>query len=792
MPSATFRFGDYQVDRLTRELRHNGTLMPLSAKVFDCLAYLIEHRDRAIGRDELIAAVWGRTDVSDDVLAQTLLRARRAVGDTGNEQHAIRTIPRFGYRWVQAVEIVEAMEAAPAAASAADSDDPADAVPAPARETGAGMPPWRRPARLASIIAASLLLAVLLVHLVRQRMPEPVPVPARSDAAGPQQALLLVLPVAVTGDARDAAWIRLGAMDYIAARLRQAAALTVVPSSQTLALVVHGDTLEPPDAGELHRLELATHAAWIIAPRAHFSAQRWHVGLDVYHDGGSRVYEAEDGNPLDAIAQATARFLASRGMATAVPATQLAPETELVQRIDAAMLAGDLDEARRLAGSAPATLREAPDVAVRMGQIAFRAGHLDEAEVLFAPLAQADPPYATGVRAQAQMGLGAVAVRHRDFTAATRDYAAAIETLRQAGAPADPMLLGNAYMGRGVANGAQGQFDAALGDLGRARVELERAGDRIGAAGVDTNLGIIDGNRGRHAEAQAAFDRAIATFTRFGVRDNLAASLLGKTGAQLALLDHAGALASSAQASELAAHLENPILVERIAANRVRALLAAGQLDEAGRLLDRFPTDADPGTDAERDVLRGRLLLERGDVAGAATAARALVERIARQPASGGTSVSDAAWLLLETSRRSGHVADAEPALAILRAETDAAGDRDRACLLELVQAELASARAQAAAAGHFRAALDAADLNGSPSVLVRCGIAYIRYLIDAHRLDEASALVGRLAPYADKDYRLARATAALHAARGDRRLADAAMAQARALAGERDMRQGW
>src|SRR5690242_17191798 len=99
MTSHAYRFGDYRLAPAARELWYREQLVALPPKSLDCLIWLVEHRERAVGRDELISAVWGRVDVSDDVLAQTLLRARRAVGDTGNEQRAIRTVPRFGYRW---------------------------------------------------------------------------------------------------------------------------------------------------------------------------------------------------------------------------------------------------------------------------------------------------------------------------------------------------------------------------------------------------------------------------------------------------------------------------------------------------------------------------------------------------------------------------------------------------------------------------------------------------------------------------------------------------------------------
>ena len=103
MSRPIYRFGDCTIDASARELRSRGALATLSPKVFDCLIYLIEHRERAVGRDELIAAVWGKLDVTDTLLGQTVLKARRAVGDSGNGQNVIRTIPRFGYRWVAGI-----------------------------------------------------------------------------------------------------------------------------------------------------------------------------------------------------------------------------------------------------------------------------------------------------------------------------------------------------------------------------------------------------------------------------------------------------------------------------------------------------------------------------------------------------------------------------------------------------------------------------------------------------------------------------------------------------------------
>src|SRR5262252_3171251 len=131
MSRPTYRFGACTIDPSARELRNGGALATLSPKVFDVLVYLVEHRDRAVGRDELIAAVWGKLDVTDTLLGQTVLKARRAVGDSGNGQNVIRTIPRFGYRWVADID-VEAGADAPANDAVPAREEPVGATPEPA------------------------------------------------------------------------------------------------------------------------------------------------------------------------------------------------------------------------------------------------------------------------------------------------------------------------------------------------------------------------------------------------------------------------------------------------------------------------------------------------------------------------------------------------------------------------------------------------------------------------------------------------------------------------------------
>jgi DNA-binding winged helix-turn-helix (wHTH) protein/pimeloyl-ACP methyl ester carboxylesterase len=95
-----FCFADMVLDAERRELRSGPRLIAIEPQVFDLLEFLIRHRDRVVSRDDLLAAVWQGRIVSDSAIAARVNAARRAVGDTGDQQRWIRTVSRKGFRFV--------------------------------------------------------------------------------------------------------------------------------------------------------------------------------------------------------------------------------------------------------------------------------------------------------------------------------------------------------------------------------------------------------------------------------------------------------------------------------------------------------------------------------------------------------------------------------------------------------------------------------------------------------------------------------------------------------------------
>jgi TolB-like protein len=98
-----YLFEEYLLDTDCRELRRGTDLVAIEPQVFDLLVYLIQHRDRVVSKDDLLASVWHGRAISESALFNRINAARSAIGDTGERQGLIKTLPRRGLRFVGAV-----------------------------------------------------------------------------------------------------------------------------------------------------------------------------------------------------------------------------------------------------------------------------------------------------------------------------------------------------------------------------------------------------------------------------------------------------------------------------------------------------------------------------------------------------------------------------------------------------------------------------------------------------------------------------------------------------------------
>lgn len=87
----SIRFSDFVLHRRTRQITRGSLALPVGARAFDLLELLIVHRDRVVGRDEIMAAVWPGTVVGENNLNVQVANLRRMLG-----AGAIVTVPGRG------------------------------------------------------------------------------------------------------------------------------------------------------------------------------------------------------------------------------------------------------------------------------------------------------------------------------------------------------------------------------------------------------------------------------------------------------------------------------------------------------------------------------------------------------------------------------------------------------------------------------------------------------------------------------------------------------------------------
>jgi len=96
-----FVFEGFRLDLARRRLSDpQGRTLPLSARAYDVLAYLVEHRARMVGKDELLKAVWSRVVVEENNLNQAIYNIRKVLGDSREAPRFIVTIAGRGYQFI--------------------------------------------------------------------------------------------------------------------------------------------------------------------------------------------------------------------------------------------------------------------------------------------------------------------------------------------------------------------------------------------------------------------------------------------------------------------------------------------------------------------------------------------------------------------------------------------------------------------------------------------------------------------------------------------------------------------
>ena len=148
------RFGAFELNAGTGELRKNGVKLKLQGKPLHVLLALVDKPGQVVTREDLRRQLWP-SDVFvdfDSGLNTAINRLRIVLGESAEHPHYIETFARSGYRFIAPVEVL-------------------DAAPAPSRARAAR----GRRLRLAALAAIVVLAATVVVTALAMRRPRADP-----------------------------------------------------------------------------------------------------------------------------------------------------------------------------------------------------------------------------------------------------------------------------------------------------------------------------------------------------------------------------------------------------------------------------------------------------------------------------------------------------------------------------------------------------------------------------------------------------------------------------------------
>lgn len=759
----TYRFDRYSVDIDRREVLEDGNPVSLQPKAFDLLVYLVEHRDRAVSKDELQEQIWPRAIVSETALTRCVMKARRAIGDDAETQRHIRTVHGHGYRFVTELESVQ-----PAGATEPAPSDPKPAHK-PARSWG------KKPAVWAAGLAALGLAFVLWTV-------------ARTGTLDASQVRVAVLPVVDETGESELGWLSLGMMSLMN-RMLEEQGVDVAADRSVMRIAADDD--EDGRLSDLawQRMTSALGVSHVLAARVDRSVGLLRMTYTLRDRSGSRLERTTVAKESALLARDAARTIAG-----------LMTEGSLRER-----------EVRAVADDPFVNEAYARGLALQL------EGHSGRAQPYFEAAIEADPSlfwpryeYAltrrdVGDHDGAENDLLALrdeavelpgleeetavnnALGNLYFRLARDDEseAALQSALRLADESAKPGLAAIVLINLGMLATRRGDVDQALAHYEQARDRYAADGGRAPSGALLNNMAGLYMRRGRLKDAEANLNAAIEAFRLDGMREFEASSL-----------NRLGALRRQQGRYDAARELhEQSLAIRREMGNRAGvagSLISLSEVNEQRGRLAQALADAESAVDAAAGVQRpwlrgeawrqvGRVRQALGEYNAARSAYQSAAEAHQRDP--------DAALLLLiaETHWSEGNW---ETGLGLVAQALSLAREEGRDALVAralLLRARLEMGRGNLEAGGAALAeAREVQQANDDASLRRSIAAVAVRYHL--HRENLAAARedldVLRRAPKTDRTWRLIAEAEYLE---GDIEAAVSAMESARAAAGE-----GW
>ena len=239
-PVKVVRFGLFEVDLESNELRKKGLRVKLQDQQLNLLRILLEHPGTLVTRDELRHRLWkpGTFVEFDHSLNTAMMRLREVLGDSSDNPMLIETVPRKGYRFIAPVHEVKKEQETQRPLTPIDTeveDELNLAVATPEYHSSNAVPiPPARQVLLSRAVLAGLAVVVFvaaLLFLFRQRLGL-----VSSDAK--QISSIAVLPMENLSGDNNQDYFADGMTDELIASLARISSLRVI--SRTTAMEYKG------------------------------------------------------------------------------------------------------------------------------------------------------------------------------------------------------------------------------------------------------------------------------------------------------------------------------------------------------------------------------------------------------------------------------------------------------------------------------------------------------------------------------------------------------------------------
>ena len=297
----TLRFGVFDVDFRTAELRKHGVRIRLEEQPFHILALLLECPGELVTREELRQRLWSADTFVDfdRSLNKAMSKLRLALGDSAESPRYIETLHRRGYRFIAPIQHDETTSAH---AASHDSDpglrSAATQAASTAIPTPAALPPgWQL--RRWHLLAALCVMVVGLgaMYYLRARPgalgSSPVPVVPRRSVA--------VLGFKNLSGRADQAWVSTALSDWLTTELAAGEELRTIPAESVARMRIELSLPEVDSLGKESLARIGKNLGTDFVVVGSYASLRQESGEQMRLD--LRLQDARNGETIDAVSE---------------------------------------------------------------------------------------------------------------------------------------------------------------------------------------------------------------------------------------------------------------------------------------------------------------------------------------------------------------------------------------------------------------------------------------------------------------------------------------------------------